>query len=438
MHVDYEKSLLFFVSAGSEGDIAGSSSEGDDQHRFLMLDSSDGRSPFDRRQFPRDSGCYDGSLKGSSRQLTHTSPQGESDTSDNNVSFSDPVNNLDSIVEQCNNEILARVRQAQKNSMNLKEELYQPNIPNNGSILSDKVQRKAKDSYVSVHGQTSLIDPCKRNVLSRSSGRKNNVNIEDSCEADQKLTSVKFVVGGGGEKFMVSGDKFGGEKFSGEKFVGDRYAQENFSGDKFGEKFGDKFPAEKFADKFPGEKFGDKFPGETFGDKFLGEKFTEEKFVDKFPSENFVGEKYAGEKFADKFAREKFMSSEKFCIGGEKFDSEKIQDKYLIGGEKFPNDKFTTNHDKFMVVSNEVSDGLSQSNAVPSRGCLSEKSSDSGVSSSSISSANPKDSRTLFQHNITENPSHNINNFTNNCANRSSSQNATKNQIVNQNVMDKK
>ncbi|KAJ8917209.1 hypothetical protein NQ315_012701, partial [Exocentrus adspersus] len=184
--------LLHDLDSGSEGDIAGSSSEGDEQHR-LTQEVGGKCSPFGRRQFPRDSGCYDAPLK--VRLNQHISPQGESDTSDS-AGFSDNKNNLDSVVEQCNNEILARIRQAQKNSINLKEELsYQPNIPSNTipNSTSGELQRKPKDSYVSVHGQTTLVDPCRRNVLNRSSsGRK---NLEEQCEADQKLTSVKYVVG---------------------------------------------------------------------------------------------------------------------------------------------------------------------------------------------------------------------------------------------------
>lgn len=158
---------------------------------MLSVEATGTCSPFGRRQFPRDSGCYDASLK-SSRQTHHLSPQGESDTSDNTTAFSDTTNNLDSIVEQCNNEILARVRQAQKNSMNIKEDLY--NIPNNipNSSSNEKLQRKTKDSYVSVHGQTTLVDPCRKNVR----GRKPNSNADDSCETDQKFTTVKYVVGG--------------------------------------------------------------------------------------------------------------------------------------------------------------------------------------------------------------------------------------------------
>lgn len=125
----------------------------------------------------------------SNRQNQLTSPQGGSDTSDS-AGFSDNKNNLDSIVEQCNNEILARVKQAQKNSINLKEELaFIPNIPNSTSV---ELQKKAKDSYVSVHGQTTLVDPCRKNNLNRAGGRK---TLEEMCEADQKMASVKYVVG---------------------------------------------------------------------------------------------------------------------------------------------------------------------------------------------------------------------------------------------------
>ncbi|XP_074034041.1 uncharacterized protein isoform X2 [Leptinotarsa decemlineata] len=183
----------------SEGEIAGSSSECD-EHRGLTRDT--GGSPFGRRQFPRDSGCYDASVK-SNRQNQHTSPQGESDTSDS-AGFSDTKNNLDSVVEQCNNEILARVKQAQVNSINLKEELsYQPNISNSASIELQLLQKKPKDSYVSVHGQTTLVDPCRKNNLNRASGRK---NFEETCEGDQKLTSEKYVVGGASDLGLETGN----------------------------------------------------------------------------------------------------------------------------------------------------------------------------------------------------------------------------------------
>ncbi|CAG9817953.1 unnamed protein product [Phaedon cochleariae] len=167
--------FLHDLDSGSEGDIAGSMSSGDEQHRTTICGNNvihTSRetigSPFGiRRQFPRDSGCYDAPPSkggGNNRQNNHrlTSPtQGESDTSDS-AGFSETTrNNLDSVVEQCNNEILARVKQAQINSINLKEELcsYQPNIPTGcppqGPIASIEMQtlqpqqqQKPKDSYL--------------------------------------------------------------------------------------------------------------------------------------------------------------------------------------------------------------------------------------------------------------------------------------------------
>lgn len=191
----------WYILAGSEGDIAGSSSEGDEHTRAPNRDQS-GRacSPFGRRQFPRDSGCYDAPLNSrAAHHHHHASPHGESDASESG-GFCDGTNNLDSVVEQCNNEILARVRQAQKNALNLKEDVYQPNIPNPG--IGGETARRAKDSYVSMHGQTTLTDPCRRTLLTRTSGRRatsGGGSGEDSCEADQRSHSVRYVVGGGGD-----------------------------------------------------------------------------------------------------------------------------------------------------------------------------------------------------------------------------------------------
>lgn len=148
----------------------------------MSLENRNTNSPFNRQQFPRDSGCYEGSLK-NTHQPQLLSPQDESDTSDNISSFTDNTNNLDAVVQQCNNEILAHMRQAQKNSINLKDApVYQPNIPNNltisNSSSSDKLNKGGvKESYVS-----------------EKTGKWH--NIEESCEADKKLMTVKYVVGG--------------------------------------------------------------------------------------------------------------------------------------------------------------------------------------------------------------------------------------------------
>lgn len=224
------KTNLNLPAAGSEGDIAGSSSEGDDHHRLGKS------SPFGRLQFPRDSGCYDA----------------KSDQPDTG-------NNLDSVVEQCNNEILARVRRAQKNTVNLKEDHnnlsnqrnsglkeelpyhhnsnqrspslkeelpYHHNSNQRGSGLKEEpayhgnsanqrnpanlkeelslhkglakeelsnqgnatVDRRPKDSYVSVRGRTTLVDPCRGGLRA---GRQEHV-----AHVEEKLTAVKYVVGG--------------------------------------------------------------------------------------------------------------------------------------------------------------------------------------------------------------------------------------------------
>lgn len=146
----------------------------------MSLESRNTSSPFNRQQFPRDSGCYEASLK-NSRQPQLLSPQDESDTSDNISSFADNTNNLDAVVQQCNNEILAHMRQAQKNSLNLNDApVYQPNIPNNltisNSSSNEKLNKGVKESYVS--------------------GKRGKWHAEESCEADKKMMTVKYVVGG--------------------------------------------------------------------------------------------------------------------------------------------------------------------------------------------------------------------------------------------------
>lgn len=176
-------------AAGSEGDIAGSSSEGD-EHRIMSLENRNTNSPFNRQQFPRDSGCYEASLK-TTRQPQLLSPQDESDTSDNISSFTDNTNNLDAVVVQCNNEILAHMRQVQKNSLNLKDTapIYQPNIPNNLTISNSSSSEKLNRGGGGGGGSV------KEAYVSGKRGNKWN-NIEESCEADKKMMTVKYVVGG--------------------------------------------------------------------------------------------------------------------------------------------------------------------------------------------------------------------------------------------------
>ena len=106
MNTEHRAKLLAAVqllhdidSATSDGDIAGSSSENDDGQRLNQLNKKNSLSPFGRRHFPRDSGCYEGS------PLPNQHP----------VSLQpDNTNNLDSVVAQCSNEILKRVENARR------------------------------------------------------------------------------------------------------------------------------------------------------------------------------------------------------------------------------------------------------------------------------------------------------------------------------------
>lgn len=193
-----------FCFTGSEGDIHGSSSEGDDPKRGMTQQMD---SPFGRRQFPRDSGCYDAPLHIKTSPLIHRS---ESDHDQNSDNASNSPNNLDSVVQQCNNEILKRVESAQAHKLNsMKDERieqYHPNIP-----VSEQKGIRAMDSYVVARGQTVSVEPSRTrtNLMNRNTARKNNVpsllknsnnsrHAEDICESDHKLNVVKYVVGGGG------------------------------------------------------------------------------------------------------------------------------------------------------------------------------------------------------------------------------------------------
>ncbi|XP_044726530.1 SAM and SH3 domain-containing protein 1-like [Chrysoperla carnea] len=196
--------LLHDLDSGSEGDIAGSSSEGDDHTRGLNLGITGNCSPFGRRQFPRDSGCYDASMK-STRIQQHGN---DSDTNEKNV-FPDNTNNLDSIVQHCSNEILARVKQAQNIGNKKDDQGYHPNIPPQSPLTPNIANSPSTEKLPSrvafdTFTRNQLMDQHARrsNLANRSSGRKvssSNITatlLEDSCEADQKLTMVKYVVGG--------------------------------------------------------------------------------------------------------------------------------------------------------------------------------------------------------------------------------------------------
>lgn len=96
-------SILFFYlfRTGSDGDIAGSSSE-NDEARLNNINKKHGTSPFGRRHFPRDSGCYEGSPVPTSQTPTQT------------INSTDDSNSLDDVVTKCSTEIMKRVESARR------------------------------------------------------------------------------------------------------------------------------------------------------------------------------------------------------------------------------------------------------------------------------------------------------------------------------------
>lgn len=93
--------LLHDIDMASDGEVAGSSSE-NDETRFNQTNKIHGSSPFGRRHFPRDSGCYEGSPVPITNQSNVTCPTDET------------VNSLDDVVAQCSSEILKRVESARR------------------------------------------------------------------------------------------------------------------------------------------------------------------------------------------------------------------------------------------------------------------------------------------------------------------------------------
>lgn len=115
--------LLHDIDVISDGDVAGSSSENDETRFNQINNKKHGSSPFGRRHFPRDSGCYEGSPVPNVNQSHQTS-----------AIIDETANTLDDVVAQCSSEILKRVESARR----MKDEKIGHNIPMKG------VQRMAK------------------------------------------------------------------------------------------------------------------------------------------------------------------------------------------------------------------------------------------------------------------------------------------------------
>lgn len=96
--------LLHDLESGSEPDEErASSAEEDASRRPTEEEPEELTSPFARGQFPRDSGCYDAERRPHRpRRPPVAAPL-----------HCDNPNNLDSVVQRCSDEILARVRQQQ-------------------------------------------------------------------------------------------------------------------------------------------------------------------------------------------------------------------------------------------------------------------------------------------------------------------------------------
>lgn len=94
--------LLHDIDMTSDGEVAGSSSENDETRFNQINNKKHGSSPFGRRHFPRDSGCYEGSPVPNVNANQQIGPVDES------------ANSLDDVVAQCSNEILKRVESARR------------------------------------------------------------------------------------------------------------------------------------------------------------------------------------------------------------------------------------------------------------------------------------------------------------------------------------
>ncbi|XP_011878388.1 PREDICTED: SAM and SH3 domain-containing protein 1-like isoform X2 [Vollenhovia emeryi] len=171
--------LLHDLQSGSEGDLA-SSSEGDEVSRLVLTSgqTSGHCSPFNRRQFPRDSGCYDAHKNTTSRRTI--SP--ESTTTSSNLSRE---NNLDSATAVTKN---TNSTGATDSGLTDAKDDFHPNIPISSAIASQKEGQFEK---------SPLLRGGNVRYIAKRGNFGDTVVIEDACEGGQKLGGmVKYMVGG--------------------------------------------------------------------------------------------------------------------------------------------------------------------------------------------------------------------------------------------------
>lgn len=121
--------MLHDIDVISDGDVAGSSSENDETRFNQINNKKHASSPFGRRHFPRDSGCYEGSPVPANVNALHNNHHSHQTTV-----IDESANSLDDVVAQCSSEILKRVESARR----MKDDKIVSNVPMKG------VQRMAK------------------------------------------------------------------------------------------------------------------------------------------------------------------------------------------------------------------------------------------------------------------------------------------------------
>lgn len=168
--------LLNDLQSGSEGDLA-SSSEGDEVSRLVLTSgqTSGHCSPFNRRQFPRDSGCYDAHKNPTSRRTV--SPESTTTTKlprENNLDSAAPTKSVSGV-------------STEGSTVTDSKDDFHPNIPITANVAGQKEGQFDKSPLLR-SGNVRFI--AKRGNFGET------VVIEDACEGGQKLGGmVKYVVG---------------------------------------------------------------------------------------------------------------------------------------------------------------------------------------------------------------------------------------------------
>ncbi|XP_011691464.1 PREDICTED: SAM and SH3 domain-containing protein 1-like [Wasmannia auropunctata] len=180
--------LLHDLQSGSEGDLA-SSSEGDEVSRLVLTSgqTSGHCSPFNRRQFPRDSGCYDAHKNTTSRRTI--SP--ESTTTSTKLSRE---NNLDGATAVTKSTGGAG---ATDGGLTDAKDDFHPNIPISGSVTSQKEGQFEK---------SPLLRGGNVRYIAKRGNFGETVVIEDACEGGrEKLGGMaKYMVGGANDLGLES------------------------------------------------------------------------------------------------------------------------------------------------------------------------------------------------------------------------------------------